>query len=193
MSSLSSPSAPVLLHCILYQHLDRQGDITRLQSDVIVSAAHRSLLGGGGVDGAIHRAAGEDLYDECLTLGGANTGEAKMTKGYNLPAKHVIHAVGPIYSDSQLDQKAQQLASCYRTSYELAAQNKLRSIAFPSISTGIYGYPIENATHIALDVTRKFLEHAEGDVRIVFVVFSDKDKYVYEELISEYFPPAPKE
>ncbi|KZT53675.1 A1pp-domain-containing protein [Calocera cornea HHB12733] len=168
-----------------------KGDITQLQADAIVNAANSSLLGGGGVDGAIHRAAGDELYEEC----GANTGEAKITKGYALPSKHVIHAVGPVYAKSKVDEKAQQLASCYSASYALAVQNQCRSIGFPSISTGIYGYPMEDATHIALNVTRKFLEQPEGDnmERIVFVVFSEKDKAVYEDLVSIYFPPEDKE
>lgn len=167
-----------------------QGDITKLEIDGIVNAANRKLLGGGGVDGAIHRAAGGDLLEECKTLNGANTGEAKITKGYNLPSKHVIHAVGPIYDNEDVDTKASQLASCYKSSLDLAIKHELRSVAFPSISTGIYGYPIDDATHIALRVTRQVLdENEERFDRVIFVVFSDKDKEVYETLIPEYFPP----
>ncbi|KZP00336.1 A1pp-domain-containing protein [Calocera viscosa TUFC12733] len=168
-----------------------KGDITELESDAIVNAANKSLLGGGGVDGAIHRAAGDELYEECKSLGGANTGEAKITRAYALPSKHVIHAVGPVYVKGKEDEKAQQLASCYSASFALAVQNQCKSIGFPSISTGIYGYPMADATHIALDMTRKFLEGPEGAMmeRVVFVVFSEKDKAVYEDLVSVYFPP----
>ncbi|KAG8760613.1 hypothetical protein FRC14_002459 [Serendipita sp. 396] len=173
-----------------------QGDITRLAVDSIVNAANRSLLGGGGVDGAIHSAAGYGLLKECRTLGGADTGEAKITKGYNLPSKHIIHAVGPVYSNSQRDIKAAQLSSCYSNSLVLAIENSLTSIAFCSISTGIYGYPIEDATHIALETTRTFLEQkgeAEKLERVIFVVWSNKDKEVYEELIPQYFPETDME
>ncbi|KIK70095.1 hypothetical protein GYMLUDRAFT_236526 [Collybiopsis luxurians FD-317 M1] len=184
-----------------------QGDITKLEIDSIVNAANKSLLGGGGVDGAIHAAAGPKLLAECRTLHGCDTGFSKITGGYNLPSKHVIHTVGPIYSPTSVDIKSQQLASCYQTSLDLAVKNSLRHIAFPSISTGIYGYPIEDATHIALNVIRKHFE-AESDVegmfkvrssghpsyamldRAIFVVWSDKDKSVYESLIPEYFPPT---
>ncbi|KAG8835264.1 hypothetical protein FRC17_004571 [Serendipita sp. 399] len=168
-----------------------QGDITRLQVDSIVNAANRSLLGGGGVDGAIHSAAGPGLLKECRTLGGADTGEAKITKGYDLPSKHIIHAVGPIYSNSQRDIKAAQLSACYSNSLSIAIENDLTSIAFCSISTGIYGYPIEDATHIALETTRTFLEEkadAKKLERVIFVVWSNKDKDVYEHLIPQYFP-----
>jgi O-acetyl-ADP-ribose deacetylase (regulator of RNase III) len=168
-----------------------QGDITDLEVDSIVNAANKSLLGGGGVDGAIHRAAGPDLVKECRPLGGCETGESKITKGYRLPSRHVIHTVGPIYSSSDVDTKAQQLASCYKTSLQLAADNSLKHIAFPSISTGIYGYPIKDATHIALDEVRRFLDSGAGDKfdRVILVVWSNKDKGVYEDLIPEYFPP----
>ncbi|KDQ56999.1 hypothetical protein JAAARDRAFT_280339 [Jaapia argillacea MUCL 33604] len=157
-----------------------QGDITKLQLDSIVNAANRSLLGGGGVDGAIHSAAGPKLKAECRTLGGCDTGDSKITKGHNLPSQHIIHTVGPIYSDP--DEDAPLLASCYRTSLELALKNSLRHIAFPSISTGIYGYPIKDATHIALNEVRVFLDKGEPSKldRVVFVVWSDADKLVYE-------------
>jgi len=180
-----------------------QGDITYLQVDSIVNAANRSLEGGGGVDGAIHRAAGPGLYEECCSLpkfeaGDTNasircqTGDAKITKGYELPSRHVIHTVGPIYYSSEAATKAEQLASCYKTCLKLAVANSLRHIAFPSISTGIYAYPIDDATRIALDEVRRFFdsEGAEKLDRIIFVVWSDKDKKVYQKLIPEYFPPT---
>ncbi|OSC98278.1 A1pp-domain-containing protein [Trametes coccinea BRFM310] len=172
-----------------------QGDITKLDVDAIVNAANRSLLGGGGVDGAIHAAAGRSLLEECRKLNGCETGDAKITKGYNLPARHVIHTVGPIYSSSNVETKAQQLASCYRTSLQLAVQNSLKHIAFPSISTGIYGYPIQDATHIALDVVRNFLDSEDGAKleRTIFVVWSDDDKRVYENLLPLYFPLEPED
>ncbi|KIJ52352.1 hypothetical protein M422DRAFT_202415 [Sphaerobolus stellatus SS14] len=182
------PKASLLDRVSLYQ-----GDITKIEVDAIVNAANTRLLGGGGVDGQIHRAAGRDLLKECKTLNGAETGESKITKGYNLPAKHVIHTVGPIYSASKADTNAEQLRSCYRTSLDLAVENKLTSIAFCSVSTGIYGYPIHDATHIALKTVREYLDSSEGDSleKVVFVVWSDKDRDVYQELIPQYFPPEP--
>jgi len=185
-----SPKFPTSSHL-----LDRvslfQGDITELEVDAIVNAAKRSLLGGSGVDGAIHAAAGRQLLAECRTLNGCETGESKITKGYNLPSMHVIHTVGPVYSDSAVDKKAKQLASCYKTSLQLAVENKLKHIAFPSISTGVYGYPIDDATHIALNVTRSFLDSdaSKGIDRVIFVVWSDEDRDVYRRLIPLYFPP----
>jgi len=172
-----------------------QGDITKMDIDVIVNAANRSLLGGGGVDGAIHAAAGPKLLDECRELNGCLTGQSKITKGYDLPARHIIHTVGPIYSPTEKEERAEQLASSYRTSLELAVENSLRHIAFPSISTGIYGYPIVDATRIALSTARTFLEleNANKLERVIFVVWSDKDKRVYENLIPEYFPLGEKE
>ncbi|MBI5650985.1 MAG: O-acetyl-ADP-ribose deacetylase [Chloroflexi bacterium] len=138
-----------------------QGDITQQDVDAIVNAANESLLGGGGVDGAIHRAAGARLLEECRTLGGCETGNANITRGYNLKAKHVIHAVGPVYRDGKHNEPV-LLASAYRTSLELASQNKCASIAFPAISTGIYGYPLEDAARIALRVIVDYLgEHPE--------------------------------
>lgn len=155
-----------------------QGDITRLRVDGIVNAANRSLLGGGGVDGAIHRAAGPQLLEECKKLGGCATGQAKMTGGYRLPVHCVIHTVGPIYSGSRED--AEQLASCYRSCLQLAVENGLESIAFPAISCGVYGYPIEEAAEIALRTACNFLvEHATPG-QIVFVLFSERDLQVYQ-------------
>ncbi|KAI0077857.1 A1pp-domain-containing protein [Panus rudis PR-1116 ss-1] len=179
------PAGKLLDRISLYQ-----GDITKLEVDSIVNAANKSLLGGGGVDGAIHAAAGPKLLDECRTLNGCDTGDAKITRGYNLPSKHVIHTVGPIYSESRAEQCAKQLASCYRKSLALAASNSLKHIAFPSISTGIYGYPIESATHITLNEVRGFVdENDEKLERVIFVVWSDEDKEVYENLLPLYFPP----
>jgi len=168
-----------------------QGDITELSVDVIVNAANRRLLGGGGVDGAIHRAAGSGLLAECRTLGGASTGESKITKGYKLPARHVIHTVGPVYTSYEPEDSEELLSSCYASSLKLATMHNLTSIAFPSISTGIYGYPVRQATNIALRETRDFLESDEGQdlSRVVFVVFSDEDWDVYEELLPLHFPP----
>ncbi|PCH42242.1 A1pp-domain-containing protein [Wolfiporia cocos MD-104 SS10] len=181
----AQPKAPLLDRVSLYQ-----GDITTLEVDAIVNAANRSLLGGSGVDGAIHAASGPGLLNECRKLNGCDTGDAKITKGYNLPSENVIHTVGPVYSSANADVQARLLQSCYRTSLQLAAQNSLKHIAFPSISTGIYGYPIEDATHIALDTVRQFLDssHADKLERVVFVVWSDDDKEVYEDLIPVYFP-----
>jgi len=160
----------------------QQGDITRLKVDAIVNAANSRLLGGGGVDGAIHRAAGPQLLVECRTLGGCPTGEARITAGYNLPAKHVIHTVGPVYSGRPQD--ARLLAGCYRSSLQMAVDNNLRSIAFPAISCGVYGYPIKDACKIAITTCVGFLkEHASLD-RVVFVLFSDADRRIYEETLA---------
>lgn len=179
------PKASLLDKVSLYQ-----GDITRLEVDCIVNAANKSLLGGGGVDGAIHDAAGPELLEECRALNGCETGDAKITQGYNLPSKHIIHTVGPIYASGHLHTRAKNLRSCYKTSLQLAVENSSKHIAFPSISTGVYGYPIEDATHIALDTVRQFLDSPSGEEfdRVIFVVFSDKDKRVYEDLIPLYFP-----
>jgi O-acetyl-ADP-ribose deacetylase len=159
----------------------QQGDITKLKVDAIVNAANTSLLGGGGVDGAIHRAAGPRLLAECRTLGGCPTGEARITAGYNLPAKHVIHTVGPVYSGRPRD--ARLLTSCYRNSLQLAADHGLRSIAFPAISCGVYGYPIQEACRIAVNTCTEFLERHTDLDRLIFVLFSDADRRTYEEIL----------
>ena len=135
-----------------------QGDITKMAADAIVNAANKSLLGGGGVDGAIHAAAGPELLAECKTLHGCDTGEAKITKGYNLPAKHVIHTVGPIYRFHAPEEDAQLLADCYRNSLDLAKKNNLHSIIFSSISTGVYGYPADDAAEVAVNTCKKWLQ-----------------------------------
>ena len=159
-----------------------EGDITLLDVDAIVNAANESLLGGGGVDGAIHRRAGPELLEECRTLGGARTGEAKMTRGYNLEARHVIHAVGPVWRGGERGEP-ELLAKCYRRSLGLAAQHDLKSIAFPAISTGAYGYPLEEATQIAVREARAF-EKAHPEVRIVFCCFSAGDAEVYRRYLA---------
>ena len=164
-----------------------KGDITRLDVDAIVNAANTSLLGGGGVDGAIHRAAGPELFEECRTLGGCNTGHAKITKGYNLPAKFVIHTVGPVYRDGNSGEP-ELLANCYRNSIRIALHYGIKSIAFPSISTGAYGYPIAEASRVALRTLKESIESAStGLERIMIVTFSEVDLRVYEEAYSEIF------
>lgn len=154
--------------------LDR-GDITQLDCDCIVNAANKSLLGGGGVDGAIHRAAGRELLEECKKLHGCNTGEAKLTGGYRLKANYVIHTVGPIYSGSETD--ARQLSDCYRHSLELAQENDIHSIAFPAISTGVYGYPLEEAIPVALRAIRQWIkENPDYEMCIILSCF-DQNTY----------------
>ena len=162
----------------------RQGDITQLEVDAIVNAANRSLLGGGGVDGAIHRAAGPQLLAECRTLGGCPTGEAKITKGYKLAARCVIHTVGPVYSGKTQDQTL--LAGCYQNSLKLAADHNLRSIAFPAISCGVYGYPIAEACRIAVNTTINFLKTETSVEKVIFMLFSQSDLKVYEDYLHAF-------
>ena len=159
-----------------------QGDITKLDVDAIVNAANTTLLGGGGVDGAIHRAAGPELLAECRTLGGCLTGEAKITKGWHLPARHVIHTAGPVWSGGSRNEPA-LLAACYRNSLALALESGCRSVAFPCISTGVYGYPKEAAARIAVDTVRGFLSKHPGSMRVVFCCFSETDCVAYQTLL----------
>jgi O-acetyl-ADP-ribose deacetylase len=154
-----------------------RGDITRLDVDAIVNAANPSLLGGGGVDGAIHRAAGPELLAECRTLGGCPTGEARITKGYRLVARHVIHTVGPVYRG--IPEDVLLLTACYRNSLVLAAEHHLATIAFPAISCGVYGYPIEKACKIAVDTTCAFLNQNSVVTGVYFVLFSESDERLY--------------
>lgn len=155
-----------------------QGDITRAKADAIVNAANASLLGGGGVDGAIHRAAGPGLLAECRTLGGCPTGEARITGAYNLPHRHVIHTVGPIWQGGAAGE-ADLLASCYRNSLRLAADNACASLAFPAISTGVYRYPVEAATDIAVGTVRDFLDASGARIDILFVCFDARTLAIY--------------
>jgi O-acetyl-ADP-ribose deacetylase (regulator of RNase III) len=159
-----------------------QGDITTLEVDAIVNAANNSLLGGGGVDGAIHRAAGPGLLAECVTLGGCNTGEAKITGGYDLPSKHVIHTVGPVWDGGRANEDA-LLADCYRNSLKLGEENGLRMVAFPAISTGVFGFPKERATRIAVREVRAFLDQDVGVEQVIFVCFSERDFDMYQRVL----------
>lgn len=157
-----------------------RGDITKLHVDAIVNAANKTLLGGGGVDGAIHRAAGKELLEECKSLHGCDTGEAKLTKGYKLPAKYVIHTVGPVYSGRAQDEK--DLYHCYWNSLELAAENDIHSIAFPAISTGVYGYPVYEATVIAVKTVSDWIQkHDKYRIEVIFSCFDERTYRTYQE------------
>lgn len=161
----------------------KTGDITKQETDAIVNAANKRLAPGGGVAGAIHRTAGHRLWEECKKLGGCNTGEAKITKGFNIPAKYIIHTVGPVYSNSSND--AKKLESCYRESIRLARENKIKSISFPALSTGYFGYPIKDAAIIAFKTTIDELNR-NLDIELVrFVLYNNKSLRVHEEVLND--------
>lgn len=159
-----------------------QGDITKLDVDAIVNAANTTLLGGGGVDGAIHRAAGPELLAECRTLGACEPGQAKITRGYDLSARFVIHTVGPIWRGGKHDE-VRILVNCYRNSLKLAMENKIRTIGFPAISCGAYGYPIEEAAHIAFKTTREFLAVSDEIQKVIFVVWGADVYDAYRQIL----------
>ena len=160
-----------------------KGDITKLKVDAIVNAANTSLLGGGGVDGAIHRAAGPQLLEECRTLDGCPTGEAKITKGYNLPTKYVIHTVGPVWNGGN-NNEDNLLSNCYRGSLRLAVENNIKTIAFPAISTGVYHFPLERATKIAITEAKNFIEQNDELEKIIFVAFDERTYDCYNKMLN---------
>lgn len=160
------------------------GDITQLKVDVIVNAANTGLLGDGGVDGAIHRAAGKQLLEECRTLNGCPTGDAKITKGYNLPAKYVIHTVGPVWNSGKYNEK-ELLTGCYKNSLQLAMENNCRTIAFPNISTGVYRFPKDIAAQIAISTVKSFIEKNTIIEKVIFVCFDKENFEIYNKLLSE--------
>lgn len=161
-----------------------RGDITTLEVDAIVNAANTTLLGGGGVDGAIHRAAGPELLAECRTLRGCEPGQAKITRGYRLPVRFVIHTVGPVWRGGKHDE-ARILANCYRSSLKLAVENEIKMIAFPAISCGAYGYPIEEAAHVAFNTTRDFLAENDDIQRVIFAVWGNDIYNAYQRLLGQ--------
>ena len=162
-----------------------QGNITKLEVDAIVNAANRSLLGGGGVDGAIHRAAGRSLLEECRTLNGCETGQSKITKGYNLSAKYVIHTVGPVWNGGN-KQERELLKSCYYTALELARENNIKTIAFPSISCGVYRFPIEEACKIAISTVKEYLNNYDGFEKVIFINPSEDIVEIYKKILTSY-------
>ena len=159
-------------------------DITKLEVDAIVNAANTTLLGGGGVDGAIHRGAGPELLAECRMLGGCRTGEAKITRGYRLPARFVIHTVGPVWRGGKHGEP-KTLGNCYRNSFQLALENRIKTIAFPAISCGAYGYPIEEAAHVAFNTTRDFLAANDEIQKVIFVVWGEDVYDAYQRLLEQ--------
>jgi O-acetyl-ADP-ribose deacetylase (regulator of RNase III) len=161
-----------------------RGDITKLDVDAIVNAANSSLLGGGGVDGAIHRAAGPQLLNECRTLNGCSPGKAKITKGYRLPARYVIHTVGPVWYGGNNDEAA-LLKSCYLSCLDIAESENLKSIAFPNISTGAYGYPKNEAALIAINAVKQWIGSHNQPSRIAFVVFDEENHHIYQEILKD--------
>ncbi|MFO7939373.1 MAG: O-acetyl-ADP-ribose deacetylase [Bacteroidales bacterium] len=160
-----------------------KGDITQVQTDAIVNAANHSLLGGGGVDGAIHRAAGPELLEECKTLNGCDTGDAKITKAYKLPSRYVIHTVGPVWNGGKYEEE-KLLASAYQRSLEVALENGIKTIAFPNISTGIYGFPKKKAARIAIETIQDFLSVHNQVKKVTFVCFDDENLKLYNDLLS---------
>lgn len=163
-----------------------KGDITKLKVDAIVNAANTSLLGGGGVDGAIHRAAGPELLGYNRKLGGCPTGEAKISPGFNLPAKFIIHTVGPVWNSGK-NNEDKLLAGCYKNSLRLAIENGIKTIAFPAISTGVYHFPLERATKIAVNEVKKFLEKNDSIAKVIFVCFDEATNQIYKKFLKNYF------